>query len=300
MIADGPRSVEERIETEAVRKLVDRLIDWDCEVYKNYADKNRGVYQNIGEGAKWVLAKEERAVFLEDDNLPETTFFDYCKSMLEKYVDDSRVLWICGTNYLETFQPKNGASYMFTQHLLPCGWATWSNKFRASYDGQLEHLTDDSLRAIADTYQDKRLFWQDRDVVKKTERLLQQKSKMASWDRQMLFSLRLHSQMGVSPSRNQIRNIGVDAISTHGGTSMRRTMTSRFCEIPTMPLSFPLRHPPSVLPDPDYERLVGKVILYPWRTRILMKVTAFLKPLFGIDRYDSLALIIKRRRDNSG
>ena len=59
------------------RKIVEN-IDWDCEVIKNYATENRGVYKNIGLGAKWVFEREPEAIFLEDDCLPDITFFSYC------------------------------------------------------------------------------------------------------------------------------------------------------------------------------------------------------------------------------
>ena len=81
----------------SVGKTVEFLINWDCEVIKNYAKENRGVYQNIGEGARWVFEREEKAIFLEDDNLPETSFFRFASEMLEKYETAPEVLWICGT-----------------------------------------------------------------------------------------------------------------------------------------------------------------------------------------------------------
>ena len=79
IIADGPRDDSEKKDVLECRAWLEGLIDWDCEVIKNYADTNRGVYENIGEGAKWVFEKEETAIFLEDDNLPEVDFFKFSK-----------------------------------------------------------------------------------------------------------------------------------------------------------------------------------------------------------------------------
>ena len=90
ILADQGRNEEERIAVEKCRKMVEKAINWDCKIIKNYANENRGVYQNIGEGAKWVLRREKWAIFLEDDNLPEITFFEFCKEMLEKYENDNR------------------------------------------------------------------------------------------------------------------------------------------------------------------------------------------------------------------
>ena len=79
ILADQGRNAEERLLAEECRKKVEAAITWDCEVIKNYADENRGVYQNIGQGAIWVLKQEKWAIFLEDDNLPEPSFFPFCK-----------------------------------------------------------------------------------------------------------------------------------------------------------------------------------------------------------------------------
>ena len=293
LIADGPRTSLEKELTDEVRRHAESLVDWDCEIVKNYAQDNVGVYDRIGRGARWVLEREDRAIFLEDDNLPEVTFFNFCREMLDHYEVDTRVLWICGTNYLGNYDEPNGASYVFTRHLLPCGWATWSNKFRQFYDGDLMLLSKQTMDAIKATYSDKRLYKQDRDAVLKTKRLLTESPKLASWDRQMLFSLRLHGLFGVSPSQNQIRNIGADHLSTHGGTSMQKSMTRRFCEVPTNPLSFPLTHPAFMLPDPNYEMSVGEISLYPRVTRILLQISRTIKPLFGLRRDESLVLKVR-------
>lgn len=290
LIADGPRNEEERIMTTEVRRYVEALIDWDCEVIKNYADENRGVYNNIGLGAKWVLSKEKQAIFLEDDNLPEITFFDYCRDMLELYKTDNRVLWVCGTNYLVESKESNGASYYFTQHLLPCGWASWANKFNEYYDGELDLVSDISLDAIKESYRDKALFEQDKDVILKTQSLLKNNRKMASWDRQMLFSLRINGLYGISPIYNQIRNIGADELSTHGGTTVNKTMTGRFCELATKPLKFPLLHPKYLLADCEYEEKIGKIILYPWYRKISLQLFRFIKPMLGLNRNESFVL----------
>ena len=68
-----------------VRASIEQAIDWDCSIIKNYAAENRGVYVNIALGAKWVFRREKWAIFLEDDNLPEISFFQFCQEMLQRY-----------------------------------------------------------------------------------------------------------------------------------------------------------------------------------------------------------------------
>ncbi|MEO1246015.1 MAG: glycosyltransferase family 2 protein [Pseudomonadota bacterium] len=299
LLGDGPRSEQEAEAVAAVRNYAVAQVDWDCQVVTRFPEHNVGVYQNIGAGAQWVLEREESAIFLEDDNLPAPTFFRFCRELLDKYRDDSRVLWICGTNYLQEYRNSSADSYMFTRHLLPCGWATWSAKFLSSYDGGLRLLCRESEQVVRSTYTDLRLYRQEIDVIRKTKRLLEVDEKRASWDRQMQFSVRANSQFGISPAVNQIRNIGVDEHSTHGGNSLRKTMTARFCEIPTGALEFPLRHPHFVAPDPGYEKLLGETILYPLRQRILLRIMRFLKPLLGLRTDESLVLKLRKIRETS-
>ncbi|MEF1172545.1 hypothetical protein REH73_09005, partial [Vibrio sinaloensis] len=83
LIGDGPRNSEEEIEVLLAREHAESLIDWQCDIIRNYTSENRGVYKNIGLGASWVLEKEDRAIFLEDDNLPEQSFFPFCEELLD-------------------------------------------------------------------------------------------------------------------------------------------------------------------------------------------------------------------------
>lgn len=52
-------------------------------------------------GFSWVFEKEEQAIILEDDCIPNLDFFRYCDEMLEKYKDDERVMMVSGSNYLK-------------------------------------------------------------------------------------------------------------------------------------------------------------------------------------------------------
>lgn len=84
LVSDGGRTEKEQEQVD-FRKLAENAIDWECDVVKRYAESNKGVFDNIAGGAKWVFEREETAIFLEDDNLPEVSFFQYCEEMLAKY-----------------------------------------------------------------------------------------------------------------------------------------------------------------------------------------------------------------------
>lgn len=284
LIGDGPRDTNEEVAVRQCRKIVESHVVWDCEVIKNYAKINRGVYENIAGGAKWVFEREKWAIFLEDDNLPELSFFPFCKELLQLYEKDMRILWICGTNYMKEWKFPGNTSYTFSQNMMPCGWASWGAKFDKFYDGDLllweDPVVNKLVRALP---YDKRLKAQD---IRNWDRELRRKKKglkFDSWDYQMSFSLRVNGLYGIVPKYNQICNIGVDSYSIHGGTNFNNVMTKRFCGLPTKNIEFPLRNPACVLSDPRFEQKLTHIILLPFRERLRTKVSQTMKKLFKMD-----------------
>lgn len=288
IISDAGRNEEEQRVVEECRKAVEESISWECEVVKKYATENRGCFGNIGLGALEIFEQESKMIFLEDDNLPEETFFEYCKEMLEKYEDNDDVLWICGTNYMSDFKPSEPCDYVFTRHLLPCGWASWSKKFRKYYDYNFSNLTKKGLKKARKTYKSRRLFNYD------VKNWINEKNheRYFSWDYQMNFSVRYHHKFGIAPCKNQITNIGADSMSAHGGTSMENYLTSKFCMVPSDRLSFPLKAPSKMDIDPIFERETEKIILPPrsYYFRI------FVRRLIPIPRSISIKKSIKARK----
>ncbi|GAA4118583.1 glycosyltransferase family 2 protein [Enteractinococcus coprophilus] len=294
LLSDAGRNYEERSLVAEVRSAVEAAIDWDCEVIKHYAQENRGVFENIGMGAQWVFEREPCAIFLEDDNVPEVTFFDYCRELLHKYEHTPEVLWICGTNYLESFEPANAASYMFTRHLLPCGWASWGKKFNHYYDVDLASVEDpDTISTVRSRYENKGLFQQQLRSIQAERQRFNQGQQFISWDYHMAWTLRKHNLLGISPGRNQIRNIGADEYAEHGGTSLQLEMTRRFCGMDSIALDFPLQHPPKIEPDRDYEQKIAKIILLPASARMKTAVRRILGKLLRIDGETSITSSIR-------
>lgn len=279
LMCDQGRNAEEKQRVDECRKAAEAAVNWDCELIKDYAEENRGVFENIGMGAMRVFEREEMAIFLEDDNLPEVTFFQYCKEMLEKYADNDRVIWVCGTNYLGKYKNSSRESYMFTQHLLPCGWASWKRKYEKYYDKYFENYTPIVLERMKESYKIKALYLQQLESINRERNRYLNNQKFRSWDYQMIFSIMSNDLVGISPVYNQIRNIGVDNFSEHGGSSFDNIMTRRFCSMDSYALEFPLQHPKTVQIDPIYEDKIGHIILYPFSWRIRKKIK---KILFGI------------------
>lgn len=275
LIADAGRNEEEKRLVSECRTAVENAITWPCEIIKNYASENRGVHAQIGLGAMWVFEREEKAIFLEDDNLPAVSFFRYCEMCLEKYENDPEIFWICGTNYLQKCQPKNSASVFKSQHLLPCGWASWAKKFNKYYDADL-HLTDDPnwKRVLRSKYKDSRLFTQQRRSVETELNRKQEHRRYNSWDFHQALTVRMNDFYAIVPMYNQIENIGVDEFTTHQPLAQKNsfniTMTQRFCGIKSYELPDTLNLPDAANLSDQFETKIGKIILYPFKDRVIM------------------------------
>lgn len=296
LISDGPRNEEERVRVFECRKKIEEHINWDCEIIKNYAEINKGVYNRIGLGAKWVLEREDIAIFLEDDNLPELSFFQFSAEMLERYKDDTRVLWVCGTNYLKEYQPEDGSSYVFSKHMLPCGWASWRSKFNRFYDGDLQLWNDNYIKKrIKFEYDNKSLLRQDIENWNKESRKILKGERPLSWDYQMSFTQRVHGLYAIVPKFNQITNIGVDLDSIHGGISFDNEMVKRFCGLKTKSMDFPLIHPKVLLSDKRFDKLTARIIILPFSYRVKIFISKLLKTIFFIEENVSFTSEIKKK-----
>ncbi|WP_161978995.1 glycosyltransferase family 2 protein [Streptococcus sp. S784/96/1] len=298
ILSDGGRNEEEMNMVQQCRDFIDDYTsNWDCEIIRRYHQNNVGVYENIGEGAKWVFSKEKTAIFLEDDNLPEATFFTYCEHLLNRYQEDSRVLWICGTNYLGTYD--SDVSYMFTQNLLPCGWASWSYKFLQCYDGQLDTIKDwRDIGRLKKSYRSWRLFHQQAYSIYHEFKKKKQGKRFNSWDYQMAYSIRKNNLLGISPKYNQIRNIGIDEFSTHtdhGNSKISDEMTRRFCEISTIPIETFI-DPINVEIDRNYEKQIDRIVTYPFSVWPITYITYLIKKILGLNPYESVTEGLKQKK----
>ena len=98
IVADGPRSEADADKCRAARAVIER-VDWQCDILTNYSDINLGCKRRISSGLSWVFEQCEEAIVLEDDCLPDPTFFRFCAELLDKYRNDQRIMMISGNNF---------------------------------------------------------------------------------------------------------------------------------------------------------------------------------------------------------
>src|SRR5205085_2322622 len=120
------------------REAVMKNIDWDCQVETLFREKNLGCKIAVSSSLQWFFGQVEMGIVLEDDCVPDLTFFAYCESLLFKYREDHRVMHISGTNFLGRKSSSYPQSYYFSKYVSIWGWASWARAWKA-YDPELIH-----------------------------------------------------------------------------------------------------------------------------------------------------------------
>lgn len=82
--SDGPRAnvFGEDLKVKEVRDFIESNIDWECEVKTLFRDKNLGCKLAVSGAIDWFFENEERGIILEDDCLPNQSFFQFCRSVI--------------------------------------------------------------------------------------------------------------------------------------------------------------------------------------------------------------------------
>ena len=252
--ADGPRPEKgeaERAACREVREWVMSEIDWDCDVKTLFRDENLGCGKAVAEAITWFFTEVEEGIILEDDCLPDPTFYRFCEEMLARYRTDARVMHITGDNYQEEMHGYP-YSYYFSIYSHIWGWAAWRRTWtKFDYDMESWKSIRENRAAIRElmfgvhtassrkyrTSQfDKMVFEDSGDI----------------WDYRYVYSLWRNKGLTVIPAVNLVQNIGAGEAATHLKTIS--PIKSRQSES----MSFPLVHPSAVAVNKKLDRHVEK------------------------------------------
>ena len=266
VIADAPRShkLGEAEKCEKTRAIIE-TIDWDCQVYKNYSEQNLGSFKRIPTGLNWVFSQVEEAIILEDDCLPEKTFFPFCEELLEHYRHDQRVMTISGNNF-QFGRQTTSDSYYFSRYSHSWGWATWRRAWQY-FDMNMTHWPRVKEQQLLN------FILEDRRTRQYWENIFQGvfDNQIVAWDYRWTFACWLQNALTILPSRNLVSNIGFDEDASH-----TTSKNHPFAYLPTYPMTFPLQHPPLMIRDGAADQFSQKNIFDPTLTyRLKRKLSKF-------------------------
>lgn len=240
IVADGPRGPHEK-ELCAASRAVAEAVNWPCEVLRNYSDTNLGCRARVSSGLDWVFSECESAIILEDDCLPDPTFFRFCDELLHYYQHNTGVSMIGGSN-LQLGRRRGVHSYYFSRYSHVWGWATWRHAWRL-YDVNLS-----AWKGLRNSNWLKTFFGQPRKAAYWQSVLDSVADGFDTWDFQWMFTNWLHGRLSIIPQSNLVSNIGFEDGATH------TFGISPYASLPTAPMAFPLAHPAQLQPDDDADQ----------------------------------------------
>lgn len=236
--ADGPR-VDKEGEKELckdVRSIVS-LIDWNCEVKTLFRKENLGCGKSVSGAIEWFFDNVEQGIILEDDCLPDQSFFTFCENLLEYYKNEPRVMHIGGTNS-QFGKVRNKYSYYFSKYPHIWGWATWRHswrKYKYSFTNEDEKKLDNVFKSYC--FNEKEIeYWKHHWVLVNGE------NKINTWDIQWTFTCWFNNGITIVPNTNLITNIGFNSKATHTKSD------SKLANIPSEKIGY-LKHPTTLIID---------------------------------------------------
>ena len=231
--ADGPRPGREddKINCKLTREIINQ-VDWDCEVKTLFRDENLGCGFSVCSGISWFFEHVDQGIVLEDDCLPENSFFLFCSELLNRYKDDESIFIISGTN-MQNGISRNDESYFFSNYPITWGWASWRrawNHFNYDIPDFDNDFNSGELNHAFQSFGEKK-YWKNR--VK--QGVIEKKN---IWDYQWWFAIWKNRGLAITPNVNLIVNLGFRNTGAHKFLydSIREPSISN-------PILFPLIHP---------------------------------------------------------
>lgn len=266
VVADGPRpgrQQEAQLCREA-RSIFDS-IDWDCTVQREYAATNLGCRERVTSGITWLFQQVDEAIILEDDCLPDPTFFRFCSELLERYRNDKRIAQISGVNF-QFNRPRPHHSYYFSRYNHIWGWASW----RRAWELHDHNMTDWPSTRSSEWFANllsgpaEHTYWIDAlDRIRAGQ--------LDTWDCQWTLSCWQHRLLTVIPAVNLVSNIGFGPDATH------TPITNRYAAMTTTAMTFPLLHPDVIQANQAADDYTGRTMFR--STSLLSRLLARLRGL---------------------
>lgn len=272
--SDGARSDREgeSEKIQSVRDYIIKQIDWDCEVKTLFRDQNLGCRVAVSTAIDWFFDNEEQGIILEDDCLPDPSFFRFCEELLNYYRNDKRIMTISGDNF-QFGRKRTEYSYYFSRYPHCWGWASWRRTWQY-YDSDMK-LWQEIRHSKFLEY-----VFEDPSEAKYRNTIFQNtyEGKINSWAYQLAFACAIQNGLTILPNRNLVSNIGFGAEATHTSNSKNPLKNLLVKEI-----SFPLKHPPFVIRHLDADKFTWENI-YKSQISLLFKFKyKLLKLLRGIN-----------------
>ena len=236
-------------------------------VYYLILNKNLGCQKAVFSALNWFFSNEKKGIILEDDILPNKTFFEFCNKLLTKYNYNKKIFSISGYNPLKKTKIK--ADYFFSNIFFSWGWATWRDRWLVAKKFIPNSKWKNSLKSS-----DWQLFLDDNIKKRYFSRIynLISENKIDSWAFLWLLFGVINKSKFVVPKYNLVKNTGTQ---TYGANYV----PSKFDYANLKTKNFRLKKFPEKI---IYDKLLDRYIFYynfrpknqlfPWRFIFLIRL----------------------------
>ena len=203
IVCDGPR-FDNKYDFELCKatKNIFEEIDWKCDLHKLYREINLGCKYSVKYGIDWFFSKVEFGIILEDDCIPNLSFFNYCERMLKNYEPNKEIFQISGTSYLnENLQFNN---YFYSNISPIWGWATWKDRWEKLEFEKMIINNENFIEKIQTRYPNKVYINFVVELIKNVNNY-----KVSSWATYWLYSIIKNNGISILPGKNLVENIGI-------------------------------------------------------------------------------------------
>lgn len=205
---DGPRKEKSQDTFLCAQvKEVFTDIDWACNIRTLYRELNLGSKYAVSQAIDWFFSEVDYGIILEDDCLPNDSFFSFTTENLRKYMDAPQIMMVTGCS----FQPNqlNQSSYYFSKYVHVWGWGTWRRAWKL-YKVELSDVTPNEFDSVL-----RRTFAHKRERKRWIYNFHLILNGLDAWDYQWMYWIWKNNGLTIIPWKNMISNIGFGEEATH-------------------------------------------------------------------------------------
>jgi hypothetical protein len=207
---DGPRNDEDLLKINEIKNLLENI---DKNIHKEVLiqDKNLGCGLGMVTAINWFFDNEEDGIILEDDCIPDLSFYNYCNKLLSQYKDNDNIFMISGDNGGQIIPEKffGNDNLISIPTPLIWGWATWRNRWKEYEYGKPNLNYLDIFKKLKEF----KIF--ERLILIKYFYKLQNYESLNTWDIHLFYKLVMSRTRCIIPKVNLIKNIGFGEEATH-------------------------------------------------------------------------------------
>lgn len=188
-----------------IKVIEDFKMNFQGSFFSYIRKSNVGCAASVMSSCDWFFSQVNYGAVLEDDCIPSSSFFEFCK-MVRMNISDNPSIWLaCGTQFAprELFLD----SPIISKYALTWGWVTSSKKWQLIKESMysLEKVKYSKLHKpnVLD-----KIYW-----AAGSRRAYQGLTDV--WDTVLVYRMQLEGKFAILPSENLVTNTGNDFAATH-------------------------------------------------------------------------------------